>query len=118
MIRFGRPARRGTRARIFTLSLLAFTAGCSAPDEGGSETQAVVLHSETASIAKPAAAPKPDIDGRFAPPSPGAIVPHRDFRDPPLPPELRDDGGLDPLPPRPAPSAMAGEMQPTFQAPQ
>ncbi|WP_447764147.1 hypothetical protein [Sphingopyxis panaciterrae] len=118
MIRFGRPTRSHARLRLLALSFLAFAGACSAPDDDGLEAQTVVLHGETRSIAKSAAAPKPDIDGRIAPPSPGAIIPHRDFTDPPLPPELRDDGGLDPLPPRPAPSAMAGEMQPTFQAPQ
>lgn len=37
-------------------------------------------------------------------PGTGPIQTRKDFKDPPLPAELKDDGGLKPLPPRPAAS--------------
>jgi hypothetical protein len=40
----------------------------------------------------------------------------RTFADPPLPLELRDDGGLAPLPPRPAVDEAITMMRPTFEA--
>lgn len=119
MIRFGQPARGSARTRILAMALFVCAGGCAGPDdEPNDRPQAVVLRGETA--AAPAARPVPKVvtDNRIPAPPPGAIVPQRNFTDPPLPAELQDDGGLAPLPLRPAPSAMAGEMQPTFQAPQ
>lgn len=50
-----------------------------------------------------------------APPTLRTATLHKTFADPPLPPELRDDGGLVPLPPRPAPSAIAMTLGATFE---
>ena len=63
--------------------------------------------------------PMPNATPLVAPIAPPSAAPvamlRKGFTDPPLPPELRDDGGLTPLPPRPAASAMATAMHPTFE---
>ena len=118
MIRFGRRARRGARTGILALGFGVALGGCSSPDEGDRQSPAILLTGETRPAPKAPAAAKIEAVERIPAASPGTVVPHRDFQDPPLPPELRADGGLAPLPPRPRPSEMVGEMQPTFQAPQ
>lgn len=48
--------------------------------------------------------------------TPPRVVMRKTFTDPPLPPELREDGGLTPLPPRPTAAEMATVMPSRFDA--
>lgn len=62
----------------------------------------------------PAPRPTPTPAPTPFPARPRAAPIAKPFRDPPLPPELSEDGGLVPLPPRPPTAALAPVMRPTF----
>lgn len=95
--------RRSRRPGVVFLILAALSA-CSAEPE---RSDNVIVVAAPSPIAAQPVASTPAV----APPLPGAtptdrpplsqMKPHKAFIDPPLPPELRDDGGLKPLPPNP-----------------
>jgi hypothetical protein len=103
---------KGTGSGGFAMLFALAIAGCDSGDRGASGTI-------VAPAATPAAAPAPlraapgdtigadriervAIQPPPANPTPAATMrPRRAFADPPLPPELQDDGGLMPLPPPP-----------------
>lgn len=103
------------RASLPTRRMLAcaglLLAGCDLRAGESDAPQTVqVVHASPSSptpVTLPAAAPQPTAPAH---PSPRAVSrsladmqPRKTFTDPPLPAELRDDGGLLPLPPRPTP---------------
>lgn len=95
-------------------ALVALTISACGPDDPTAPSQAATAPIGTSSVvptqAPPTAAATPGADRVervTAPPSPApspsvTIQPRKDFVDPPLPAELKDDGGLKPLPPPPA----------------
>ncbi len=98
--------RRSRRPGAVFLTLAALPA-CSAEPERSDNVIVVAAPSPIASQSATTVTSAPAV----APSLPGATVtdrpplsqmkPHKAFIDPPLPPELRDDGGLKPLPPNP-----------------
>lgn len=90
-------------------------------------TRAAKPSQQAITVVQGAAAPAVHRVARIAAPSAPTPVPSpaptprrlaaitKAFRDPPLPPELSDDGGLAPLPPRPPAAALAPIMRPTFE---
>ena len=101
-----RPMRRSWRNAAVVLTPIALSA-CSAEPER-SDNITVISANVAAAAQAPAATrspmssalPTPAATPTYRPPL-TAMKPHKDFADPPLPPELRDDGGLRPLPPDP-----------------
>ncbi|MEG3124120.1 hypothetical protein [Sphingomonas sp. GB1N7] len=92
--------------RRFPVTLHGFCAvplllvACSPHTPDSQKSQAV----KVVPAAQPAAprstpSPVPRASPTAAPPA--RMAPRKTFTDPPLPPELRDDGGLTPLPPPP-----------------
>lgn len=92
---------------------LAALPGC---DRSGADESAVIVVPNAAETPATAQAPPPPSNAAIdhvervpaasltpnPDPSPSArMQPRKDFTDPPLPTELKQDGGLKPLPPRP-----------------
>lgn len=104
---------------LLAMSLLVLI-GCSQRENADDHAVRIVPGSGAATstpttpyVARVARDARPAISLAVPPASQVAAV-HKTFADPPLPPELRDDGGLVPLPPRPDPSATAMPLHPTF----
>lgn len=105
---------RAPMCRASLSALVALTIPACGPDDPTVPSQAATAPTSTTSAvptqAPPAAEATPGIDRVervTAPPTPApspsvTIQPRKDFVDPPLPAELKDDGGLKPLPPTPA----------------
>lgn len=93
-----------------TLLIFALVAACDEPEPGNAAIAAPVAEAPPAPVPTQSSLPKPGADrverGIATPPPPPADPPGdfstegvtRNFTDPPLPPELLDDGGLKPLP--------------------
>lgn len=109
-------ASRDGRARIGYLAALFMLAGCGGDDPVNQISAAPMPTYSSTSVATIAPTPAPSADvvdisrdtvERGVSPPPGATPATQDFVvnvtpkkfvDPPLPPELNDDGGLKPLP--------------------
>ena len=92
---------------VYGVGALLALAGCdSRHAEEAALDVAVVTARPSARMSSPAtiarSTPRPTPTATPSP-APRTVVmqPRRSFVDPPLPPELLDDGGLDPLPPSP-----------------
>ncbi|MCU6454073.1 hypothetical protein LPN01_08290 [Sphingomonas sp. A2-49] len=105
------------RLRVGGVALISVSLiGCSERPKPQDDRRVAVLPGNVSPAPTPVIRTGADLSPTATSSTPPRVVMRKTFTDPPLPPELREDGGLTPLPPRPTAVKMATVMPSRFDA--